>query len=214
MPRGPMSDQPTPQRKIHRRRGLRLAAALAVGMLVLASCASDSPVATEVVNTDTAAATIDGDALPDFTMPDPALGLSVPTITGTTVTGQEVTVGGDDTARIYMFVAHWCPHCQEELPEITEWLETDPLPNDVEIVIVSTAVDADRDNYPPSEWIQSEAWPATAIADSPESTIAQSFGLQSFPYWVAADADGTVVQRAGGRLGVAQVETLISLATN
>lgn len=191
-----------------------IATMIAVVALLASACGSDAAPAVTPVNTDTAAVEIVGDTLPAFDMPDPALGLTTPSINGTTIDGQPVTIESGDGARLYMFVAHWCSHCQEELPEISQWLATDPLPGDVEIVIVSTAVSSDRDNYPPSEWIQSEAWPAIAIADSPDSEIAQSFGLESFPYWVAADADGNVVQRASGRLGINQVETLISLATN
>ena len=36
--------------------------------------------------------------------------------------------------------------------------------------------------------------------DSDDSTAARAFGLQSFPYWVAIDADGTVALRVSGEL--------------
>lgn len=205
---------PTPSRRERHPKALALAG-LVIAAVLFAACGGEATTASvPSVNTDTAAVEITGDTLPAFDMPDAALGLTAPTISGTTIDGQPVTIGDDDTARIYMFVAHWCPHCQAEVPEIAAWLETDPLPNNVELVAISTAVSANRENYPPSEWIQNEAWPVTAIADSPESEIAESFGLEGFPYWVAVDADGAVVQRLSGRLGVDQVETLIWLATN
>ena len=34
----------------------------------------------------------------------------------------------DGKAKAIFFVAHWCPHCQAEIPRLSEWLKTHGLP--------------------------------------------------------------------------------------
>lgn len=53
---------------------------------------------------------------------DPAVGTSAPVLDGLTFSGETVTLGGpSDTPTLAVFVAHWCPHCQAEVPRIVEW---------------------------------------------------------------------------------------------
>ena len=45
---------------------------------------------------------------------DPAVGMTIPTVTGTDFDGNDITITGDDgKAKVIVFVAHWCPHCQK-----------------------------------------------------------------------------------------------------
>lgn len=151
-----------------------------------------------------------GGPLPPLTNPDPAVGMNAPTISAQTLAGERVQFLHDDgTARLYGFFAHWCPVCQDELPEGTAWLEEHSLPDGVEVVAVSTAVDSTRGNYPPSDWFAREEWPATVLLDDEQSSLATGFGLTAFPYWVAVDADGTVIARVSGRLAETDFLTLI-----
>ena len=57
------------------------------------------------------------------------------------------------------FVAHWCPHCQAEVPRIVALAEQGRLPEGVDVAAVSTAVDATAPNYPPSAWLDRVGWP-------------------------------------------------------
>ena len=141
-----------------------------------------------------------GAALPPLTSPDPAVGTAAPTLNAQTLAGDRVQLGGDGTARIYGFFAHWCPHCQEELPSAVEWLESNPLPDGVEIVAISSSVDPGAPNYPPSSWFDKEGWSETVLLDSTDQAMAQAFGLTAFPFWVAVDADGYVIERVAGSL--------------
>lgn len=153
-----------------------------------------------------------GQPLPPLVDPDPAVGTGAPTVSAQTVDGGRIQHLHDDgVARLYGFFAHWCPVCQAELPEAADWLEAHPVPDGVEVVAISTAVDPSRDNYPPSDWFEREGWPATVLLDDDRSTLAAAFGLPAYPYWVAVDADGTVVARVAGQLPEAGYLALIEL---
>ena len=146
---------------------------------------------------------IEGDPLPPFDggEPDPAMERMAPAFAATTFDGVEVSVlPGDGTARVIGFFAHWCPHCQRELPRIADWLASNELPAGVEVIAVSTAVDSGGGNYPPSAWFEKEQWPAVAVRDSESNEIGQAYGLRGFPYTVGVDADGRVVARVSGAL--------------
>ena len=158
---------------------------------------------------------IEGEHLSPFDgqEPDPAMEMLAPAFAATTFDGVEVSVlPGDGTAKVIGFFAHWCSHCQRELPRITNWLAANQLPAGVEVIAVSTAVDSGRPNYPPSAWFEEEQWPAVAVRDSESNEIGDAYGLRGFPYMVAIDADGRVVARVSGELTDSLWEFLLSTA--
>jgi len=161
---------------------------------------------------ETAFAEIIGDPLPFFgdTDPDVAIGTPAPTVSAQTFDGERVTLEADGTPRLYGFFAHWCPVCQGELPEVVTWMEDSAVPDDVEVVAISTSVDSVRGNYPPSEWFETEGFTGTVLMDSESSDLAVGFGLPAFPYWVAVDGDGNVVARTSGALEQASFEALLA----
>lgn len=160
---------------------------------------------------ETAFAEVLGDPLPPFgDSPDPAIGMTAPTISAQTIDGDRVQIEADGTARVYGFFAHWCPVCQAELPEVVEWLEEADLGDDVEVVAISTGVDAGRDNYPPSEWFEEEGFTGTVLFDSDDSALALGFGLPAFPYWVVVDGEGNVVNRVSGALERSTFDALLA----
>lgn len=156
------------------------------------------------------------DALPtyDATLADdPAVGTVIPTVTGKDFNGDDITISGDDgKAKVILFVAHWCPHCQREIPLLKEHLDDTPMPDDVELITVSTSVKPGADNYPPQEWLDSEDWSAPVLADDEAGTVAQAYGLSAFPYFVVVDADGKVVARASGELTTDQFDAAVKAA--
>ena len=157
---------------------------------------------------------IEGAPLPSFDgqEPDPAMERVAPAFAATTFDGVEVSVlPGDGTAKVIGFFAHWCPHCQRELPRLAGWLAANELPAGVEVIAVSTAVDPGRGNYPPSAWFEKEQWPAVAVRDSESNEIGDAYGLRGFPYTVGVDADGRVVARVSGELNDAAWEFLLQL---
>jgi cytochrome c biogenesis protein CcmG, thiol:disulfide interchange protein DsbE len=154
--------------------------------------------------------TVTGDALtpqPD-TGVDPAVGRPMPTLSGTGLDGAPVTVPASGRATMVMFVAHWCPHCQAEVPVVQQWIDDGVLPADVDLVTVSTAADDRRPNYPPADWLAGEGWTAPVLADDAGQTAAEAVGLTAFPFFVAVDADGNVVARATGELTPTQLDRI------
>ena len=154
-----------------------------------------------------------GTPIPPLSNPDPAIGQPVPAISAQTLQGDRIRIENDGTARVFGFFAHWCPHCQRELPRTAQWLETNELPDGVEVVAVSAGVDPGAGNYPPSDWFIREEWPALVILDDEAGTLSTGLGLSGFPYWVATDSNGNVVARASGELSTEQFEELIEAAS-
>lgn len=191
---------------------LGVVAALAAVVAVVASNGSDPTTPTTGLE-ETRDVEVVGTALqPLGTGTDLALGQAAPVLQGATFDGIPVTIGGSGRAMVVAFVAHWCPHCQREVPMLSTHLASHPIPDDVDLLTVSTSASPDRPNYPPSAWLGREGWPSTVLADSAEGTAAQAFGLTAFPYFVAVNAAGEVVSRASGEISVDQFDQLVSLA--
>ena len=143
---------------------------------------------------------------------DDAIGKILPTISGETLAGEPFTLSGTDgKAKIIAVVAHWCPHCQREVPLIVSHLKASPLPADVEMVAISTSMSSQAPNYPPKAWLDREGWTWPALADTDE-TMAGTYGVSGFPFLVAVDADGKVVARTSGEISMEQFDQLVAKA--
>lgn len=189
---------------------LVVVAAVVAVIIALVSGGDDEVATTDSIEAfETGPVQVSGTFLPGLTNPDPAIGSPVPEIDGISFDGEAISVGGDGAPRLYGFFAHWCPHCQDELPRISAWLDANDPPGSVDLVAISTGVRADQDNYPPSAWFEREGWPDDVIVDSDQSSIAQAFGLTAYPYWVGADADGNVAFRLTGSLTDEQLMTVL-----
>ena len=143
---------------------------------------------------------------------DPAVGQQIPKVTGKDVDGKEMAIGPDGKAKVILFVAHWCPHCQREVPLIADHLRDHPMPDDVELLTVSTAVKPGAQNWPPEEWLAREGWKAPVLADDEASSAATMYGLSAFPFFVAVDADGKVVERRSGELSTDEFDAAVEAA--
>ncbi len=198
--------------------GISVGAVVLIAVLALLfTGGSDEPVAegtgaaaAQDAQQEQASVKVIGEPLPDYPQvnavvappeEDPAVGLTPPTIEGESFDGSSVTIApGGGTAKLVMFVAHWCPHCQKELPLVQDWIDAGLVPDGVELYAVSTAVAADRPNYPPSEWILAEGWEPPVLLDNPDQAAAAAYGLGGYPFFVLIDADGKVVQRGSGEI--------------
>ncbi|MGH9084006.1 MAG: TlpA family protein disulfide reductase [Acidimicrobiales bacterium] len=191
---------------------LGLVVALAATVALVASGGS-SPTTSAAGIEETRPVEVTGGPLaPLSTGPDLAIGQPIPVVEGASFDGTPVSIGGTERATVIVFLAHWCPHCQREVPLLSDHLADHPLPAGVDLRTVATSTSTDRPNYPPSAWLDREGWPGPVLADSADSTAAQAFGLTGFPYFVAVNADGDVVGRVAGEITADQLDQLAALA--
>jgi thiol-disulfide isomerase/thioredoxin len=160
------------------------------------------------------AVTASGDPLTPFPgngADDPSIGATAPVIDGKSFDGTPESIGGAiGRPSLVVFVAHWCPHCRAEVPRLVDWRADGTIPEDIDLVAVSTGVQSDLPNYPPSAWLEAEEWPGRVMTDDAEGTAAGYYGLPSYPYFVALDAEGRVVMRATGELDQQAIEAVVS----
>jgi len=160
--------------------------------LIASACSSSSETSEDVTpeseavssptqSTDieaTAEVTIEGEPLPEMSdeSPDPAIGLDAPEVTGTGIDGEPVSITADGRAKAVYFLAHWCSHCQEEVPVLTELIATGQQPENLDIYAISTAADENQDNFPPTDWLVEADFPAPTILDNENSDVNRTYG--------------------------------------
>jgi thiol-disulfide isomerase/thioredoxin len=181
--------------------GAAVAVVLAVVFVVAALLGGEggsSP--TGALPTQTGAVSVQGRALADFpeSGQDQAIGQPAPDLGGSSFDGTPVKITNDGTPKLIVFLAHWCPHCQAEVPRIVSLQERGALPASVRIYAVSTGVNPDYANYPPSAWLERERWTSPVLRDDENGSAARAYGLTGYPMIVFVDRHGAVVARTSG----------------
>ena len=200
----------TPRTRTPRTRsaGFLVALLLAVVALTLTGCGSDDPDPIAGGSEPGVCPVEPGEALPMLSDgDDSARGCTIPTAEGLDLDGEAITIGTDGPAKLIVFVAHWCPHCQAEVPVVQAWVDGGGLPEGVDLVTVSTAADERRPNYPPADWLAAEGWTAPVLVDG-DNAAAVAAGLTAYPFFVAVDGDGEVTGRTSGELTAAQLDAI------
>jgi thiol-disulfide isomerase/thioredoxin len=166
----------------------------------------------EVVKAPNRPVAVSGTALPPLGDggSDPALGLEAPVVEGADFGNQPVTVAADGRPTMLVFMAHWCPHCNRELPRLVEWKASGRVPADLQVIAVSTGVREDAPNYPPYTWLEKGKWTWPVLADSAQQEAAEAFGLDGFPYFVLLKPDGTVAARFSGEVETPALEQVLN----
>jgi thiol-disulfide isomerase/thioredoxin len=155
--------------------------------------------------------------LPDGTA-DPAIGTPAPVMTGADYDGNPVAIDAAAHGPTMVIVmAHWCPHCNAEVPKINQLRDEGRIPEGVEIVAVSSALNPDAPNFPPDQWLLDVDWTFPVIADGVNADGSfvgyETFGVSGVPFVVLIDGDGNVVQRWAGERDIAFIEaSLVALA--
>jgi thiol-disulfide isomerase/thioredoxin len=140
---------------------------------------------------------------------DQAVGLKLTTVEGPDAYSDSTFSidPADGTKRVWMIWAHWCPYCQQELPELNAWWpEAQGTFGDAELVTVTTSMDPSRGN-PLEPYLESSQFVFPVVLDT-DTAIAAQMGVNAFPFWLVTDGDGTVLFRTAGALHIDQVEQL------
>ena len=143
---------------------------------------------------------------------DPAIGQIFPTIAGQQFNGEQVTITPNGKPQIIMVVAHWCSHCQAEVPRVQKWLNASGMPVDVDLVTVATANDPARGNFPAGDWLRREKWSVPTIVDDKDSQAGTALGVSGFPYFIVTNGQGKVVYRTSGEITEQQWNALLEAA--
>lgn len=192
-----------------------LGGVLGLGLIVaiaVSAVSGGGPADEEAVYKDV---TVEGTELPVFggdPATDVAPGLTAPTVSGEDFDGSTVSIAPDGRPKVVLFLAHWCPHCQEEVPEVVDWLAAGNQPEGVDFYAISTLAQRVRGNWPPETWLTEEGWTVPTIQDDRSNSASSAFGMQGTPFWVVLDGDNTVLARIPGRVGQTGMTALFQTA--
>ena len=203
-----------------------IVAGIAVVLVVIAAIAivggeSDSGKSTSSTSTATAEfqpVTYTGTALPALgeSVPaagtDPAVGTAAPVLKGFAFNGMEMTVKASGKPMLLVFLAHWCPHCNAEIPRLIEWKASGDLPETVQVIGITTGSRDDQANWPPSEWIVNMQWPWPVMADSETQDAALAMGVAGYPGLVLIGGDGKVLARRSGEASISELNDWLAAA--
>lgn len=205
--------------------GAIVAIALIVVVAITAggsSTASDTTAPGSTVDTsfpDSQKVTITGDKLPAYAEggTDDAVGMTAPSLSGFNFQGDEIVI--DPAANgpyMLVFLAHWCPHCNAEVPRLLDWKNSGAVPAELNVVGIATAVASTAANYPPARWFETKGWSWPVLVDEKvddggtAGLAAQAFGASGWPYLVIIGEDGTVKARSSGELTIDQINTFVT----
>lgn len=153
--------------------------------------------------------TVAGEVLPQLpeSGDDPAVGKAAPTLTGYDLAGRPVTIdpGSDGKATMVVFLAHWCPHCNYEVPVLNDWKAKGLMPSNLRVVGVTTASRQDQANWPPSKWLVAKKWTFDQFADSEKQDASAAYGVGGYPFLTFIDAKGNVTSRTSGEVPVEDI---------
>ena len=200
-----------------------------VGVVIATSGGDDSPAAS-----DTTAAqggglddlpisqpvTVTGDPLPAYSPDagtDEAIGLTAPILDGLNFNSQPVKVDAAEGAYMLVFLAHWCPHCNAEVPKLLDWKNSGAVPADLRVIGVATAVSETAVNFPPAEWFSNKGWAWPVLVDEAQGDgaagkAAQAYGATGWPYFVIVGADGKVKVRVSGEVEASDLQKIVDEA--
>lgn len=186
----------------------------AVGGLVVLLLVAAVVFGTEQVGAEFGSPELAGTSLPPMphqvSLDTSATGLAAPEVFGQDYSGADVSITNDGRAKAIALVAHWCPHCQVEIPKVQEWVDAGGSVEGVDLYTVSSSINSSRTNYPPSEWLKREGWTAPVVVDDQSSSVHSAFGAGGFPFWVFLNADGTVAVRTAGQLSIEQLVQILN----
>ncbi len=147
---------------------------------------------------------------------DPAVGTAAPVLVGVGFDGATVRIdAAENGPTMVVFVAHWCPHCNAEIPRLNQLRDEGRIPEDLNVVAVATGSAPDRPDYPPGPWLTDLDWTYPAMPDGIDMAAqmwiaAEAFGVSGFPFIALIDGGGEIAARWSGEREPDEVAALIS----
>ena len=179
-----------------------IVAAIAIAAVIAVSTSSSSQEVAQGID-EFHAVEVAGDALPEYSaeVADAAVGMIAPVLTGQGFTGNKITTT-PGAPTLLVFLAHWCQYCQREVPLLVQWNRDGLVPSGLDVIAITTSTDPTSPNFPPSEWLAREEFPALwpVMTDSGEKTAAAAMGVSGFPFFVLLDSNGKVALRVSGEI--------------
>lgn len=145
---------------------------------------------------------------------DVAIGSPAPALRGYDFAGAPVNIipGEAGSPVMLVFLAHWCPHCNREVPRLVQWHDEGLVPENLRVIGITTSSRNGQPNWPPSEWIARFGWPFEVMADSREQDAASAYGVDGFPFMVILDGRGKVALRMSGEREVSEIVSAVESA--
>jgi cytochrome c biogenesis protein CcmG, thiol:disulfide interchange protein DsbE len=144
---------------------------------------------------------------------DAGLCTPAPVVAGYDYAGEELTIDpATDGPTLVVVLAHWCPHCNAEVPVLNAWRDAGDVPAELDVVGLSTAVTEGRDNFPPDEWLERVDWQWPVLADDAEATALNAYGATSFPSMLFIGSDGLLKWRLSGEAPIAEIQARVDEA--
>lgn len=136
------------------------------------------------------------------------VGREAPPLSGTNcMDGKPTSLAGTaGKPTLIVFWAHWCPHCQRELPVIERLYERHR--DEWNVFTVGTAIGANPASpefSTPAEFIETTGMTMPTILD-PTGEMSAEYNLEGFPQLYFVDADGKVVEVESGELPEKAIE--------
>jgi thiol-disulfide isomerase/thioredoxin len=105
--------------------------------------------------------------------------------------------------------APWCPHCQVELPVLSNVVAGHP---DVSLVTIVTAI-GQEPGPSPEQYMKDHNLTFPVAVDNANGTLVEALGVQAFPTVYFVNSDGTVSSQQTGELSEAELQQLIGALT-
>ena len=193
-----------------------LAATIAIGLSSGTSAPSVDVGNSAIITGQFQEVTVQGTPLPTLEQSDndPTRNTPAPVLSGYDFRGNPISINTPEDTRntLLVFLAHWCPHCNEEVPKLIDWREKGLIPDNLRVVGITTGSRNDAPNWPPSDWIEEKKWPFEVMADDEKQTAALAYGLNAYPFMAVVDADGNVRTRFSGVVEPTALTEIITAA--
>ena len=111
-----------------------------------------------------------------------------------------------------VLLAHWCPHCNAEIPRLNEWRDSGEIPDGLNIVGVSTGCRPDAPTSRRTSGSSTRTGSGRCSPTTTHGTAMAAYGGTSYPTMVLVDGNGDVFRRLSGEVPIDEIDQLVEVA--